>query len=167
MVVNDTYLCQYAFMSPDQILLARASLDRRLSALKREALAVPPYGWLRAIREALGMTPQRLAERLGVSRTRINALEKAEVTGATTLKSLRDAAAAMDCVLVYAIVPKETLDATVRAQAAKKADQDLSRLHHTMRLEKQALGKDDLARARARLIERYLAGSPRKLWEES
>ena len=153
-------------MSPDQTRLARKNLDRRLSQIARQAMIMPPYGWVRAIREALGMTPQRLATRMGVTRPRINMLEKAEVSGATTLKSLRQAAEAMDCVLVYAIVPRTSLDDILREQAAKKADVELARHHHTMRLENQAMDKRDLAAERERLVSDMLAGSLRRVWDE-
>jgi predicted DNA-binding mobile mystery protein A len=153
-------------MSPDQTLLARKNLDRRLSKLNREAVAMPPFGWVRAIREALGMSPQKLAERMGVSRPRVNTIEKAEVTGSTTIKTLREAAEAMNCTLVYAIVPTTTLDEILREQAAKKADVELARHHHTMRLENQAMDKRDLAVERERLVADMLAGSLRRVWDE-
>jgi predicted DNA-binding mobile mystery protein A len=154
-------------MSPDQINLARKAIDRRLGKLSTEALTLPAGGWVKAIREALGMTPERLAKRMGVTRPRVNTIEKAEITGSTTLKTLRETAEAMDCVLVYAIVPRTSLDDIVRRQAEKKADAELERLHHTMRLENQALTKADLADARARLVQQFLAGSPRRLWDAS
>lgn len=154
-------------MSPDQTILARKNLDRRLSGLSRDALLVPPQGWVKAIREALGMSARNLADRVGVKRQRIEAIEKAEKTGATTLKTMREVAEAMDCVLVYAIVPRTSLDEIVRDQAGKKADAELSRLHHTMRLENQALGKSDLAEERERLVREILAGSSRRLWDDA
>lgn len=153
-------------MSADQTHLARKNLDRRLSKLSREAVAVPPFGWVRAIREALGMSPQKLAERMGVSRPRVNTLEKAEVTGSTTIRSLREAAAAMNCTLVYAIVPTTTLDDIMREQVAKKADVELARHHHTMRLENQAMDKRDLAAERERLVADMLTGSLRRVWDD-
>ncbi len=153
-------------MSPDQTLLARKNLDRRLSKLNREAVIVPPFGWVRAIREALGLSPQKLAERMGVTRPRVNTLEKAEVTGSTTIKSLREAAEAMNCTFVYAIVPTTTLDDILREQAAKKADTELARYHHTMRLENQAMDKRDLATERERLVSEMLMGSLRRVWDD-
>lgn len=154
-------------MSPDQTTLARKNLDRRLSGLPRDALLAPSQGWVKAVREALGMSAQKLADRLGAKRQRIAAIEKAEKTGATTLKTLREAAEAMDCVLVYAIVPRTSLDQIVREQAERKADAELSRLHHTMRLENQALTRADLADEHARLVREILAGSPRRLWNDA
>jgi predicted DNA-binding mobile mystery protein A len=153
-------------MSPGQAHLARKNLDRRLASLRVEALIVPPSGWIKAIRQALGMTAAQLARRMGVVQSRVSALEKAEMHGTPSLKTLRQAAEAMDCVLVYAIVPRTSLDQIVRDQAVKKADVELARHHHTMRLENQAMDKRDLATERERLVADILAGSLRRVWDD-
>jgi predicted DNA-binding mobile mystery protein A len=129
-------------------------------------LAAPPKGWIKAIRESLGMTARQLAARMGVAPSRIPAIEKAEVTGATTLRTLRHAAAAMNCAFVYAFVPVEPLDDILRERATEKARNDVSRLDHTMRLENQALLKPDLDAERQRTVDLILAGSLRGLWDE-
>lgn len=144
--------------------LAIKNLDKRFAAIREARIATPPRGWLRAIREALGLSTRQLAERMGAAPSRVTTLEKAEVTGGTTLRSLREAAEAMDCALVYAIVPKTTLEAIRRERAAAIAERELSSLHHTMRLENQAVGRDELEEERQRLIDDLLAGSPRRLW---
>lgn len=151
-------------MSPDQAHLARKNLDRRLTPLRAEPLIAPPRGWIKAIREALGMTAEQLARRMGVVQSRVSTLEKAECTGTPSLKTLREAAEAMNCTLVYAIVPTTTLDEILREQATKKADAELARHHHTMRLENQAMDKRDLAAERERLVYEMLAGSLRRVW---
>lgn len=150
----------------DQTALARKHLERRLSPLREMSLAAPARGWLRAIREALGMTTRQMAKRLRVVPSRIVALEKAEAQGAVTLKTLREAAAAMECTLVYAIVPTRALDEVVRARAMRRAEVELARLHHTMHLENQALGERDLAAERERMVVELLQGSPRRLWDD-
>ncbi|WP_200835075.1 hypothetical protein [Phyllobacterium salinisoli] len=90
---------------------------------------------------------------------------KADLEKATTIKTLREAAAAMNCTFVYAFVPVKPLDDILRERAAEKAGQDVT-LDHTMRLENQALLKSDLEDERRRLIDAMLAGSPRRLWED-
>lgn len=147
-------------------LLARKHLERKLGPLREAGLEPPARGWLRALREAFGLTTTQLGARVGVVPSRISALERAEVTGNTTLKSLREAAEAMGCTLVYAIVPTRPIDELLRARAAALADAELARVHHTMRLEDQALTGTDLAEARQRIIGRYLEGDQRRLWEE-
>ncbi|TCQ02673.1 putative DNA-binding mobile mystery protein A [Rhizobium sp. PP-F2F-G36] len=150
----------------DQNKLARKHLERKLSPLRSIALAPPARGWLRAIREALGLTGAQLAARLGVVPSRIPALEKAEANGGTTLKTMREAAEAMGCTFVYAIVPTKPLDEMLRARAVALADAELAHVHHTMRLEDQALDARDLADARERLVASYLSGNPRRLWDK-
>lgn len=153
-------------MNKSQSALARKQLERRLAPLRDMTLGAPPRGWIRAIRESLGMTARQLAARMGVAPSRIPVIEKAEVTGSTTLKTLRHAAAAMNCSFVYAFVPIEPLDDILRERAMQKARNDVARLDHTMRLENQALLKDDLDAELQRTIDRILSGSLRGLWEE-
>jgi len=144
---------------------ARKQLDRRLAPLRDMALVAPHKGWIKAIRESLGMTARQLAVRMGVSPSRIPTNEKAESSGATTVRTLRHVAAAMDCAFVYAFVPIEPLDATVRKRAQRRAREDVARLDHTMRLEGQALVASDLAADEQRAVDRILSGSLRGLWE--
>ena len=153
-------------MNINQAALARKQLERRLAPLRDLALAAPPKGWIKAIRESLGMTARQLAARMGVAPSRIPAIEKAEGTGATTLRTLRQAAGAMNCAFVYAFVPIEPLDDMLRERALQKARKDVTRLDHTMRLENQALLKPDLDAEQQRTIDLILSGSLRGLWDE-
>jgi len=148
----------------DRSVLARKHLERRLSAWRGIDAIRPPKGWVRAIRDAFGMTAVQMAARLGVVQSRITALEQAEANDAITLKSLRQAAAALDCTLVYALVPNKPIDDLLRVQAARIADEQLARTHHSMRLEDQALDPRDLAEARTSLINELLH-EPRRLWD--
>ena len=150
-----------------QAELARKHLDERLTPLRESAEFVrPPRGWVRAIRDALGMTTGQLAKRIGVDQSRINQLERAEIEGSVTLKTLRQAAEGLGCTLVYAFVPDPSLDELVRQRAEEIADRELARVDHTMRLENQALNRHDLKQERARLVAALLAGNPRRLWDE-
>jgi predicted DNA-binding mobile mystery protein A len=153
-------------MNANQAALARKQLERRLAPLREMRLVAPPKGWIKAIRESLGMTARQLAARMGVGLSRIPVIEEAEVTGSTTLKTLRQAAAAMNCAFVYAFVPIEPLDDMLRERAMEKARKDVSRLDHTMRLENQALLKSDLDAEQQRTVDLILSGSLRGLWDE-
>jgi len=144
---------------------ARRHLDRRLSDLRGGlAHATPPRGWIRAIRDALGMTALDLGKRMGVSQAAVAQFEKAEKEGTITLKSLRAAAEALECTLVYTLVPRQSLDDMMRDRAAILADQQLVRTHHTMSLENQALLPDDLKAERTRLVDEILRGDPNRIW---
>jgi len=153
-------------MNAKQAALARKQLERRLGPLRELDIMAPPRGWMKAIREALGMSTRQLAARMGAAPSRVPAIEKAEISGATTIKTLREAAAALNCTFVYAFVPIKPLDVILRERAAEKARQDIARLDHTMRLENQALLKSDLEEERRRLVDAMLADSGRRLWED-
>lgn len=146
--------------------LARQHLDRRFAALRKTGdFARPPRGWIKAIREALGLSTTQLAKRLRVSQTRVSQMEKAETESAIRLQTLKQVAEALDCTLVYALVPNKPLEEMVRDRAAHIADLQLARTNHTMRLENQALGSPALMAERERLIRQLIEGEPRRLWE--
>jgi predicted DNA-binding mobile mystery protein A len=105
-------------------------------------LQPPPKGWVRAIRDALGMSGAQLAQRIGVTAQTIDSLEKSETAGTLQLKNLRRLAEAMDCTLVYALVPNRPLTQMVNERAREIALHDLSRVAHTMRLEAQETGDE-------------------------
>lgn len=118
----------------------------------------PQSGWLRAVRDALGMTAAQLGARLGITPTSVFEMERREADGTITLKTLEKAAQALGCTLVYALVPAESLDATVRKQARKVAARELERQ-----------GDMPPAEAHARLerrIAELIHKTPRSLWSE-
>ena len=118
---------------------AREALDQRLDPLRPVTrYAVPHRGWIRAIRDALGMPAADLARRMGVTGSTVRALEKSEVSGGIRLSSLRRAAEAMDCTFVYAFLPNQGLENTVRERAASVLAAQESRIRQTMLLEDQA-----------------------------
>ena len=117
---------------------AREALDRRLVSMQPPAqYAAPRLGWIRAIRDALGMSAADLAARMGISGASVRSLEEKEMTGGIRLSSLRRAAEAMDCTVVYAFIPNTSLEATVRGQARRVLDEQMGRTRQTMALEAQ------------------------------
>jgi predicted DNA-binding mobile mystery protein A len=152
-------------MKKDVRQQARVRLDQRLSSLKHPTqLRPPPKGWIRAIRDAIGMTGPQLAKRLGVRPQTVGDLEKAEANGTITLQRLRRAAEALECTLVYAIVPQTSLEAAVQKRAREIALRDLKRVNHTMKLEAQQTGDDDLEQR----VEAYIRDriKDRGLWSD-
>lgn len=150
-----------------QDTLARKHLDEMLTLYRAAAgQPRPPRGWVRAIRDALGMSSRQLAARMGLKQPTIAALEKSEEMDTVSLKTLRQAAEALNCQLVYALVPKATLEETVNARARALAEEQLARMHHTMQLENQALREPDLTDERKRITQSLLEGRASRLWED-
>lgn len=153
-------------MEKDYRWLKLRQLDQRLQAWRTAADKAPPpkEGWLRALRHTIGMTTGQMARRLGTRQPWVLQLEQAELKGSVTLASLRKAGQAMDCELVYALVPRGTLESRVRTRAASIAAAEIASVAHSMALEKQRTRKSVETQQSKALRERLLAGSWRRLW---
>jgi predicted DNA-binding mobile mystery protein A len=142
-------------------------LDKRFATLRPLAKSPrPPKGWLRAIRDALGMTTAQFAQRLSVSQPRIVELEQSESSGGVTLNTLQRAAEALGCRLVYALVPEQPLAETVRERAELIAARQSGAVEHTMRLEDQAVASKKVSKELHRQRIDELLRRPARLWDE-
>lgn len=126
--------------------------------------ARPACGWIQTIRNSLGMTAVALAQRLNMRSSSIHKFEQAEVDETISLASLRKIAAALDCELQYALVPKKSLETTLRERAKIAARQHLLPVSHSMSLEDQALPKGSHDAQVELLAQELLDGSWRQLW---
>ena len=122
-------------------------LDRSLKPFRVAAKTPRPQkGWLRAIREAAGISASEVARTLKTSRQLPVQLEHAEAEDRITLKSLKAAANALGCELVYALVPRtNSLQHLVEERARSQAKRQVMGVEHSMALEDQAVGRVDEA----------------------
>lgn len=122
--------------------LRQKQLDRVLRPLRSASpIARPRLGWVRALREASGISSADMADRLGASRQLVLQQEKAEAEDRITLKSLRRLADALDCELVYALLPRGgRVQSLVEKPARSRARKNVLNVEHTMALEDQAAG---------------------------
>ncbi len=154
-------------MTRKKTKIIRAQLGKTLEKFADlRNIPVPPKGWLRAVRDALGMNGRQFADRLGVSPARVSRMENDELAGVLSLNTMRKAADALDCRLVYGLVPKTSLDDTVTQQVIRKATARLERTSHTMTLEAQELSSAGKEQAFNELIENMLHDQPKNLWDK-
>jgi predicted DNA-binding mobile mystery protein A len=151
-------------MLPQARADARRQLDKRLTPF-RNLSARPPKGWIKAIRESLAMSTRQFAKRLGISQPAATELENNESSGAITLGSLERAARALDCELVYALVPRKSLEALATERAEKVARSQLQSTSHTMSLEAQSVDPADEYEQVKQLARRLLEQPRSKLWD--
>jgi predicted DNA-binding mobile mystery protein A len=112
----------------------------------------------------MGVT--QFARRLKIKPPSVSDLERGEMEGTITLNSLRRAADALDCTLVYALVPSTTLTAAVQEQARHKAREARSSVSHSMALEAQGIDPLEAERQENELMQRLLIEWPRNLWDD-
>jgi predicted DNA-binding mobile mystery protein A len=140
--------------------------SKMLGFASLKKVAMPPTGWIKAIRTAIGMSMQQLGNKLNVSKQAVMDIEKREKEGSITIKSLREIARAMDMQLVYGFVPNDgSLDALIEKRATELATQIVIRTANTMKLEGQANSKkriETAIRERARAIKNEM---PKILWD--
>ena len=139
-----------------------ASLNRWRSA---DLPPRPPSGWIKAVREGLGMAATHLAARLGVTTSTVTRLETSEADDTISLATLRRAAEALGCELHYALVPKQSLADTLESRALALARQQMASVSHTMALEAQATSRETVEAQTRALAENLLKGSRRALWK--
>lgn len=148
-------------------LLRLQQIDEELERFRPLIDSQPPrHGWVRAIREALGMTNVQLAKRLKIKAPQsVEDMQKYEASGTIKLQTLRKLAEALGCRLVYVMVPPKPL-AEIRLDRARMvAARRLQRVAHSMRLEAQGVTDSEEARELERLVHELLAGNPKRLWE--
>lgn len=141
--------------------LARRQLDARFRSLPAAVALTPPArGWIRAIRDALGMSSSDLGSRLGVTSQGVHYMESSEQNGTIQLKTLQKAAQAMDCTLAYALIPNSTLEDTVSGRVQTIWTTLSQSVEQTMALEDQPFNGEDTVPTPdwQRLIK------PSKLW---
>lgn len=129
-------------------------------------IPAPEKGWLHAIRTALNMTLEQLGNRLNTSKQAAKALEMREAEGAISLRTLQEAANAMDMKLVYGLVTKNgTLDQLVEQKARTFAEKIVQRTHHNMQLEDQGNSEERIAAAIDELTADIKRELRRSIWD--
>lgn len=143
----------------------RKSLDEKLSVFQdAKSLLNPRNGWVKAIRESLGMTTSQLAERIGIQQSGVTYLEQREAAQTVSLESLDRAAKAMNCRLIYALVPESSLEEIVEKQARKAATEILKNTLHSMELEQQVAGSAETNLHLEELTQEIKAKMDSRLW---
>lgn len=155
--------------SGTQQIKREQALARVMAASAASAqLRTPKLGWIHTARTALGMSGASLARRMKQTRPSVANLETSEQEGRATLRSLREAAEAMNCDLVYALVPKggKTVDALIEAQAERKARRLVGLASTHMALEAQRLSDSASKAALKRLRNELVHTLPRDFWDD-
>ncbi|WP_416867330.1 MAG: mobile mystery protein A [Imperialibacter sp.] len=142
-------------------------LERKLKVYSSiKSTPIPPTGWIKAVRLALGISLQQLATKLSITRQSVLEIENREKNGSITIKSLREAANALDMDLVYGFVPKDgSLDALVERKARELATKIVRRTSNTMKLEAQENSESRLRTAISERTSALKSEMPKMLWD--
>ena len=148
-----------------RIIEMKINLWKKLRTEKR-----PPMGWLKAVRGALGINTRQLAKRCGVQHSSILRIEKNETQNKVSIESLKKLASAMDCQLIYAIVPKtgyNSLEEIINHQTQLLANKLMKQVDHTMRLEAQGTSSKEIQNQTRKLANELKDKMDPRIWEKS
>ena len=126
----------------------------------------PDIGWVKTIRDALGMSIRQLATRTSMSKTSVASVERSEAKGSVQMDSLRKLAEGLNCELVYALIPRVSLRDTLQQQAEKKAGRLVGRVSDTMDLEAQGISSDERLRQFDELTDEVLRNRGQDFWDD-
>ena len=122
----------------------REIVDKKLTKwLGLRTESIPRSGWLKAIRGSLGISSSQLAHLMGIHQANVTRLEKREAKGTASFESINQAAQAMNCKVIYAVVPDnkyQSLEDLMTEKSDDLAQRTLKKIEHTMELEKQSSG---------------------------
>ncbi len=138
-------------------MLAYASLQK---------VAPPPTGWIKAIRNAIGMSMLQLGNRLSITKQSVQDIEHREKDGSITIRALWQAARALDMQLVYGFVPNDgSLELLIERKAKELATQIVMRTNNTMKLEEQENTKQRIEKAIQERTITIKNEMPKTLWD--
>ena len=142
-------------------------LNEKLAQLNDlQHVIVPPIGWIKAIRNGIGMSMEQLGKKLSITKQGVMDIEKREKEGAITIKSLQEIAKAMDMKLVYGFVPNEgDLEQMIETRAIEMAKKIVERTSNTMKLEDQANSKERIEKAIKERASEIINKTPKILWD--
>lgn len=140
--------------------------SKMLVVATMKKITPPPTGWIKAVRTALGMSLQQLGNKISITKQSLQDIEQREKDGSITLKTLKDAASALDMELVYGFVPKDgSLDAMIEKRATELATKIVHRTANTMKLEDQANSKKRIDNAIKERAAEIVKEMPKILWD--
>lgn len=141
-------------------------LDKRCGRLQKILeLSSMREGWIKQIREALGMSARQLATKVGISQPTLAKIEKSETERTVSLKTLDKIAEALECKVIYAFVPRDSFRKIVYRRALAASEKLVRRVSHSMDLEKQGISSKERQAQIQEIADELARNLSRDLWE--
>jgi predicted DNA-binding mobile mystery protein A len=140
--------------------------EKMLQLAGMQNVIVPPIGWIKAIRNGIGMSMEQLGKKLSITKQGVMDMEKREKEGAITINSMQEIAKAMDTQFVYGFVPNAgSLEQMIETRALEIATKIVERTSTTMKLEDQVNSKERIEKAIKERAEEIINKTPKILWD--
>lgn len=127
----------------------------------------PSGGWVRAIREALGMSLAAFTRRLGLaSASTAHQIEASEAKGTISIHRLRAAADALGCDLAVVLIPRQPLSQLMQDRARQVVAARMRRVGHSMKMEEQGVADASFEAMVEEAANELLRREGARLWDE-
>lgn len=137
------------------------SYQKKFDNFKKISMNKPLQGWIKTIRELLGMTTIQFSKKLKISQPRLAFMEKNEKN--LKLSTMEKIANELNCDFVYALIPREKISDIIYNRAKQKALQIVSKVNSNMSLENQLYKNETILEE---TIEDLIHKKPKKIWDE-
>ena len=140
--------------------------EKILQLAGMQQVIIPPIGWIKAIRNSIGMSMEQLGKKLSITKQGVMDIEKREKEGAITIKSMQEVAKALDMQFVYGFVPNTgSLEQMIELRALEMATKIVERTSTSMKLEDQANSKERIEKAIKERATEIINKTPKILWD--
>ena len=140
--------------------------EKILQLAGMQHVIVPPIGWIKAIRNGIGMSMEQLGKKLSITKQGVMDIEKREMEGAITIKAMQEIAKAMDTKFVYGFVPNAgSLEQMIETRALEIAKTIVQRTSTTMKLEDQVNSKERIENAIKERATEIINKTAKILWD--
>lgn len=145
--------------------------DRQYKRILSGQIPLQQSGWIKHLRWGFGMSFRQLGKKLGMTAASAAELQRRELEGTITVKTLREAAHALGFDLFYMFIPKDKdladkpLQKMVENQAREIARDIVGRTSTTMMLEDQQTTRESQAEGIEELTQKIKSALPRYLWD--
>lgn len=141
--------------------------ERKLNPFRSlEGIVIPPNGWIHTIRKSLKMSLRQLGNKLSMTAQSVKEMEEREANGVISIKSLNEAAKALDMKLVYGFVSKhESLEKMIEKRAQEIAMEIVFRTNNSMILEDQQNSEERIKKAIEQKTIEIKTNMPKYLWD--
>ena len=140
--------------------------EKMLQLAGMKHVIIPPIGWIKAIRNGIGMSMEQLGKKLSITKQGVMDIEKREKEGAITIKSMQEIAKAIDMQFVYGFVPDAgSLDQMIEMRSLEMATKIVQRTSNTMKLEDQENSKERIEKAIKERAAEIINKTPKILWD--
>jgi len=129
-------------------------------------IIMPPIGWIKAIRNGIGMSMEQLGKKLSITKQAVMDIEKREKEGAITIKSMQEIAKVIDMKFVYGFVPNAgSLEQMIETRSLEIAIKIVQRTSTSMKLEDQVNSKERIEKAIKERAAEIINKTPKILWD--